>query len=68
MPDSPLKDEISPAGFERLGAALRKGMQNNNPSCAVCGKPVDLRASETNEYGQALHPDCAVRSTHSSAF
>ncbi|MGA2387499.1 MAG: hypothetical protein ABSF97_00960 [Candidatus Sulfotelmatobacter sp.] len=63
-----LKDGIGLAGFERLGEVLRGVMKNKGPLCAVCQKPVDLRASETNEYGQALHPDCAVRSTHSSAF
>jgi hypothetical protein len=33
------------------------------PLCAVCQKPVSLRASETNESGKALHSECAVQST-----
>jgi hypothetical protein len=64
----PFEDEISPAGFERLGDALREVMQDKGPLCAVCGKPVNLRSSQTNERGRALHPECAVRSTEGRVF
>jgi hypothetical protein len=57
------KDEISPAGFERLAEALREVTEDPRPPCAVCGKPVDLHTSEADERGQALHPECAVRNT-----
>jgi hypothetical protein len=63
----PLKDEISSAGFDRLAEALREAMQDKGPPCAICGRPVNLRSSETNEHGEALHPACAVGSTERRA-
>jgi hypothetical protein len=60
-------DEISPAGFERLAEALREVIHDKGPSCVVCGKPVNLRSSVTNEDGQALHPECAVSSIQGRA-
>jgi hypothetical protein len=35
---------------------------NNRPQCAVCGKPVKLEASQSNETGKAIHSECAVES------
>jgi hypothetical protein len=32
------------------------------PQCAVCGKPVKLEASQSNETGKAIHSECAVES------
>jgi hypothetical protein len=38
-------------------------MNSYGPICAVCNKPVALTLSESNEHGQAVHSECAVRST-----
>jgi hypothetical protein len=70
----PLKDEISFGGFERLGNVLREVMKEKEakqptPLCVVCNKPLDLRACVTDDHGQPVHPNCALRSTsnqHSS--
>ena len=34
------------------------------PQCTVCGTPVSIGASKANERGQALHSECAVKSTN----
>lgn len=31
--------------------------------CWICGNPVDLRTSKTDEYGMAVHEDCYVAKT-----
>jgi hypothetical protein len=28
--------------------------------CCLCGAPVDLRTTKTDEYGKAIHEDCYV--------
>jgi hypothetical protein len=46
------------------GALINNSLLNNGPRCVVCGKPVKLDSCKTNERGQALHAECAVKSTH----
>jgi hypothetical protein len=31
---------------------------NPQLTCAICGHPVQLQEARTNEYGQAVHPQC----------
>jgi hypothetical protein len=30
------------------------------PPCVVCGKPVQLESSKTDEHGQAIHELCYI--------
>ena len=34
------------------------------PICALCGKPVPLEISNTDERGRAVHEECYARSLH----
>jgi len=31
------------------------------PPCVVCGKPVELESSKTDEGGQPVHEECYIR-------
>ena len=31
------------------------------PRCVVCGKPVQLESTKTDEFGQAIHESCYLR-------
>lgn len=30
------------------------------PTCCLCGKPISLETCKIDEYGQAMHEECAV--------
>jgi hypothetical protein len=30
------------------------------PRCSICDRPVNLETSKTDEYGNAIHEECAV--------
>lgn len=47
----------------RFGCLLmNNSLMTDGPQCAVCGKPVKLEASRTNETGKAIHSECAAQS------
>jgi len=29
-------------------------------NCVICNKPVDLKTTKTNDYGEAVHEECYV--------
>ena len=33
-----------------------------SPLCSICGKPVDLETSKTDDDGQAVHEECYAAS------
>ena len=37
---------------------MKNSVLSVGPQCAVCGKPVQLELSKTNESGQAVHEEC----------
>jgi hypothetical protein len=41
---------------------MENSFLNDGPQCAVCGKPVNLEVSQSNETGKAIHSECAVES------
>jgi hypothetical protein len=54
------KSEINrrKANLERTGGRMK--LSSATPTCSICGKPVPLESSKTDEYGQAVHEGCAV--------
>lgn len=41
-------------GEKSLGAE----MESENFTCRICGRPLDLKFSKTDENGKAVHSDC----------
>lgn len=46
------------ANLERTGRRMK--LSSATPTCSICGKPVPLESSKSDEYGQAVHEGCAV--------
>jgi hypothetical protein len=34
---------------------------NDQPICAICSEPVNLKTAKTDENGQAVHEECYLR-------
>lgn len=45
---------VCAAGSSPLG----REMEKEKFTCCICGQPLDLKFSKTDEKGQAVHTDC----------
>jgi hypothetical protein len=43
---------------------MERSFLNYDLRCTVCGEVVTLETSRTNERGQAMHSECAVKSAN----